>query len=385
MKASAFVIFITVVLVVYGLVNSYIFTRGLQAIPAGSVWRPWYIITFWCIAFTFVLARIMERTYPCVFTGIITWIGSFWLAFMLYFILVALVIDIARVANHFFNVFPPSFYTDYQHTKLMTLYVSMALVTLIVAIGFINARIPRIKTLELHVGKAVSGEKSLNIVMASDIHLGTIIAKRKANRLVETINSLHPDIVLFAGDVVDEDLAPVIKNNLGANLLQIKAKLGVYAITGNHEYIGGVEKAVNYLEEHGITVLRDTSLLIDRRFYLVGREDRDRPRFSGKRRLELAELMKQVDLTRPVILMDHQPFSLERTVEEKADLQVSGHTHHGQLWPFNYITSAMYEISCGYKLIGNTHFYVSTGFGTWGPPVRLGNRPEIVQIKLQFD
>jgi predicted MPP superfamily phosphohydrolase len=95
--------------------------------------------------------------------------------------------------------------------------------------------------------------------------------------------------------------------------------------------------------------------------------------------------MQQVDRSRPVILLDHQPFNLERSVEQGVDLQLSGHTHHGQLWPFNYITTAIYEISSGYKLIGKSHFYVSTGFGTWGPPVRLGNRPEIVQIKITFD
>lgn len=385
MKTGTFIIFITIVLVIYGLVNSYIFIRGLQAIPVGSCWRPWYIAGFWSLAFTFVLARILERAYPCGFTGVVTWIGSFWLAFMLYLVLIALLIDGARVINHFAGIFPKWVYVDYQHTKLILLIASVSLVSVIVCAGFINARVPRIKKLELHIPKAVSGDRSLNIVMVSDIHLGTIIAKRKADRLVSTINSLHPDIVLFAGDVVDEDLAPVIKNNLGANLLEIRTKSGVYAITGNHEYIGGAEKAVKYLQDHGITVLRDTALFIDQRFYLVGREDRDRERFTGKKRRALSELMQQVDLAFPVILMDHQPFNLDRVVEQKVDLQLSGHTHHGQLWPFNYITEAIYELSHGYRQIGQTHFYVSSGFGTWGPPVRLGNRPEIVQIMLKFD
>jgi predicted MPP superfamily phosphohydrolase len=385
LKTSAFLVFITIVLIVYGLVNSYIFVRGLQAIPIGSAWRPWYIAGFWCIASTFILARFMERAYPGGFTGVVTWIGSFWLAFMLYFILIAIFIDLARAINYFLHIIPQSFYVDYQKTKVILLLSTLALVSIIVVIGFINARTPVIRKLELHIGKVVNGDKSLNIVMASDIHLGTIIAKRKANRLVASINELHPDIVLFAGDVVDEDLAPVINNNLGVNLLQIRSKLGVYAITGNHEYIGGVEPAVKYLREHGVTMLRDTAIFIGERFYLVGREDRDRSRFSGKNRKELAELMQLVSPGYPVILLDHQPFNLEHSVEQGIDLQLSGHTHHGQLWPFNHITNAIYEISCGYKLIGNTHFYVSTGFGTWGPPVRLGNRPEIVQIKLTFD
>jgi hypothetical protein len=384
-KTSALIVFITIVTIVYGLVNSYIFMRGLQAIPSGSAWRIYYQWGFWMIASTFLLARFMERAYPCLFTGIITWIGSFWLAFMMYFILAALLFDITRLLNYLFHIYPASLLVDYQKTKTIALLVTIGVVTLIVVTGFINARIPRIKKMELAIPKKVQGEKTLNIVMASDIHLGTIIARRKANRLVETINSLKPDIVLFAGDVVDEDLAPVIKNNLGANLLQLKARLGVYAITGNHEYIGGAEPAIKYLTEHGVTMIRDTALFIDQRFWLAGRDDRDKPRFSGKPRKELSEVLASVDHSFPLILMDHQPFNLEKSVENGVDLQLSGHTHHGQLWPFNYITSAIYEVSSGYKKIGNTNIYVSNGYGTWGPPVRLGNRPEIVQIKLTFE
>ena len=385
MKTSQFVIFIIVVIVVYGLINSLIFTRGLQAIPAGSAWRPYYIVSFWLIAGTFILARFMERACPGQITGIITWIGSFWLAFLLYFSLIALVLDITRLLHHFFNFLPDLFYVNYERTKVITLLVSMVLVTVVVACGFINARIPRIKKLDLHIAKVVQGEKSLKIVMASDIHLGTIIARRKANRLVSTINSLNPDIVLFAGDIVDEDLAPVINNNLGANLLQLKSRFGVYGITGNHEYIGGAEPAVKYLTEHGVTMLRDTAIFIDGRFWLAGRDDRDKSRFSGKVRKVLEKVLEPMDRAFPVILMDHQPFSLDKLSGAGVDLQLSGHTHHGQMWPFNYITSAIFEVSSGYKKIGNTHVYVSNGFGTWGPPVRLGNRPEIVEINLTFD
>jgi hypothetical protein len=253
-----------------------------------------------------------------------------------------------------------------------------------VAAGFINARLPRIRHFDIEINKKVNGDKSLKIVLVSDIHMGTLIAKRRTNHLVEKIINLKPDLVLFAGDIVDEDLAPVIRRNLGEMLSHIKAKYGVYGITGNHEYIGGAESAVKYLRTHGINILRDTAVFVDDYFYLVGRDDRDKPRFTGKERKSLEEIMAQVDRSYPVILMDHQPFNLAKTVEQGVDLQVSGHTHHGQLWPFNYITHAIYELSWGYKQIGQTHFYVSSGFGSWGPPIRLGNRPEIVEILVRF-
>ncbi|NQV03058.1 MAG: metallophosphoesterase [Bacteroidia bacterium] len=384
MKTTQFIIFISIVIVIYGAINFYIFIRGLQAIPSDTGLRLWFSLIFWGLASTFILARILERVYPCMLTGIVTWIGSFWLGFMLFFILAVVLIDLARVFNSFLHFFPASFYANLTHTKVVTLFILLGLSVIFVTVSFINARIPRIKELNLTISKPHVVPGDLTIVMASDIHLGTLIASRKANRLVEKINSMNPDLVLFAGDIVDEDLAPVINNNLGEALSRIKSRLGVYAITGNHEYIGGVRPAVEYLEKHGIRMLRDTSVLVNEQFYLVGRDDRDKPRFTGKPRKELEEILVTVDTAYPIILLDHQPFNLAKHATMGIDLQLSGHTHHGQLWPFNYITDAIYEVSWGYKQIGNTHFYVSSGYGTWGPPLRLGNRPEIVKINLRF-
>jgi predicted MPP superfamily phosphohydrolase len=158
-----------------------------------------------------------------------------------------------------------------------------------------------------------------------------------------------------------------------------------YAITGNHEYIGGVDDAVNYLEEHGLKIIRDSSILINNSLYIVGREDKDKYTFTKQKRKTINDLTQNIDKEKPIILLDHQPFNLNSTIKAGIDVQISGHTHHGQLWPFNYITNKIFEISSGYKQKGNTHFFVSTGFGTWGPPVRLGNRPEIIELTLIFN
>jgi predicted MPP superfamily phosphohydrolase len=198
-------------------------------------------------------------------------------------------------------------------------------------------------------------------------------------------NSLNPDIILLPGDIFDEDIGPIIKNKLGDDLQKLNAKYGVYAVTGNHEYIGGVESAVDYMEKHGINVLRDEAVLIDSGFYLVGREDRSIGQFANQKRIELSEITKNINKNFPAILLDHQPFQLNLTRENGIDLQLSGHTHHGQLWPLNYITSMIYEISWGYEKIDETHYYVSSGFAGWGPPVRTGSRTEIVNLKIAFE
>jgi predicted MPP superfamily phosphohydrolase len=220
--------------------------------------------------------------------------------------------------------------------------------------------------------------------MVSDIHLGSLFGKQKVASMVDRINGLHPDLILLVGDILDEAQNPIFEDNTGEPLKMLKAPLGVYAVTGNHEYIGGVNRAVNYIESLNIKMLRDTALLIDNEFYLAGREDRDINRFTEKQRKPLNEILQNVNHQLPVILLDHQPFGLNHAVENGVDLQLSGHTHHGQFWPINYLTNRIYEVSWGYKQKGNTHFYVSCGYGTWGPPIRIGNQPEIVNIKVKF-
>jgi len=130
--------------------------------------------------------------------------------------------------------------------------------------------------------------------------------------------------------------------------------------------------------------LRDRTVKINGSIYIIGREDRTIRQFSGKQRKPLAELMRQVDKNLPILLMDHQPFGLNEAEENGVDLQLSGHTHHGQIFPINFITNAVYEKSWGYLQKGKTHIYVSCGVGTWGPPVRVGNRPEILNITIRF-
>ncbi|UCC79459.1 MAG: metallophosphoesterase [Candidatus Zixiibacteriota bacterium] len=379
-----FLIFFSIVLAVYGSVNYYIFIRGWQSIPAGSSLRAYYLPLFLFVALSYIAGRIIENIWFSKFSVILVWIGSFWLAAMLYFFLIILLLDIIRLINHFIPIYPEIVRSNYSGVKQISALVSILAVLIVVIAGYINALNPKVSKLSLDINKAANERSSLNIVFASDIHLGTIVGRHRFNRIVEKINALNPDIVLLPGDIVDEDLKPVLRENIGESLKKIEAPLGVYACTGNHEHIGGVEEACKYLTENNIMVLRDSVIRVNDQFYLIGREDRDGGRFSGRGRMSLEDLMQGVDTEYPVILMDHQPQKLEEASSNRADLQISGHTHNGQLWPFNYLTDALYEISWGYKKKGNTHIYVSSGVGTWGPPVRTGSRPEIVNIKLNF-
>ena len=385
MKRMDFVIFFSIVLTVYGLINYYIFVRGLQAFPEGSTLRKIYLVSFLILSLAYIAGRLSERYLPPWAGSSMIWVGSYWLAAMAYFLMIVAMFDILRLINHFLPFYPNFITAQYVMAKQWIAGIAIVVVGIVIALGSVNALNPKIRTIELTLPKKQAVLPSLNIVMASDIHLGTMVCQGRLTRIVDTINSLNPDVILLPGDVIDEDLAPVIRQNLGETLKKLKARFGIYAVTGNHEYIGGVEPAVKYLEVHGIRLLRDSAVTIGGSVCVVGREDISGNRARGKKRKTLQEILETTAGTLPVILMDHQPFHLEEAEQAGVDLQISGHTHNGQMWPFNYITRKVYELDWGYLKKGNTHYYVSCGVGTWGPPVRIGNTPEIVDIRLRFE
>lgn len=384
MKLSNMILFFSVVLALYAAVNFYIFIRGWQALPNGSIVRKIYLYVFIFVSLSFILGRILEKYYLSVFSDILIWIGSFWFAAILYFLLIIIFFDILRSINSSTPLYPSFATFNYEKTKQIIFLFSVFLVGGILTYGYYNSRNIKIQSLEYNIQKNCGELRELNIAMLSDLHLGTIIGSARLEDIVNKTNSLNPDIILLAGDVVDEDLGPVTRNNLGEMLNNFKSKYGTYAITGNHEYIGGVEEACEYLNAHNIIMLRDSVVKIDNAFYLIGREDKDISRFSDKKRKSLNELIKDSDKSCPLILLNHQPSDLDESVKSEIDLQLSGHTHNGQIFPLNFITKLIFELSSGYMKKGQTHFYVSTGVGTWGPPVRIGNSPEIVEIKLTF-
>ena len=380
----AFLIFYSIVLLIYGSVNYYIYARGMQALPSGTFVKTLFPWVFWILAATYVAGRTLEKIYLSHASDILVWTGSFWLAAMLYFFLTVVFLDIVRLVNHFLPFFPALITGNYEKVKLYVLSgVSISVIALIV-LGHINTLNPRIKEISIHIPKDANGMTELNAVMMSDIHLGTLIGNGHFEKIVEKVKAINPDIIFLAGDVLDEDLEPVLRQNIGETLKRLEAPLGVYGVMGNHEYIGGAEAAYNYLTSHGLKIIRDSVVKINDSFYILGREDRDKKRFAGRGRKDLKEIVKMADHEYPLILIDHQPYYLEKAAKLGIDLQLSGHTHHGQLWPLNYVTSAIYTISYGYGKIDNMHAYVSNGVGTWGPPVRVGNRPEIVNLKITF-
>ena len=377
-------LFFTIFFTVYTALNYYIFIRGWQALHSLPWLKPLYLTIFIIAAYGYVFAKLLYKFLPSIIYDIWLGIGAIWFAFFVYFILLLLGLDIIRLFNSFFHFFPKYIYNNYENTKKITAIIVIALAGLIVFLGNLNKRDITIKNLNLTLPKGNGKFNELNVVMASDLHLSTIDGERLLSEIIDKINSVNPDIVLFGGDIVDDKAVILKDRGIGESFKKLNPKFGIYSITGNHEYINGVEPSVKFMEDYGMKVLRDDYELIDSSFYLVGREDVVMKQFTGKERKTLEEIISPFNSDHPKILLDHTPVRLEQAEKNGIDLQFSGHTHHGQIWPGNIITNMIYELSWGYLEKGKTKYYVSSGAGTWGPPVRTGSKSEIVNIKITF-
>ena len=380
MKSSYFFVFFLIVIAIYAAAHFYLYVRAMQVFTFTTPVKRWISVGYCIFVSLFIFGMMLQRSHPSLFSEWIYKIGTAWLPFILYFLIILLCIDLVRIANHFFHFIP----TFSSHAKIILGLIIIFIVSGIVLIGHINAKNIRIQHLSLNINKKVEGKKDIRIVLASDLHLGAIIGEKWEKKFVKMVEHENPDLVLLCGDIIDGEISPVIRQNLGKHIQEIHPPLGLYATTGNHEYIGNIDKALNYLHGINITVLNDEVITLSNGIQLIGRKDSQSKYAGDNPSLPLDSLLHSIDCSKPIIVMKHQPTDLDEASRAKVDLHLSGHTHGGQLFPINFITQAMFEISWGYKKKENTHCYVSSGFGSWGPSVRLGNVPEIVVFDVHF-
>jgi predicted MPP superfamily phosphohydrolase len=287
-----------------------------------------------------------------------------------------LLLDLVSLTRFIFFRRRPLFYAEPRFT-LIAHAIFLVLLTGIIACGSWTARHEVVTRYTLSTEKPLP-KNGLTITLVSDIHAGSMVKKKDLDRLVSAVNALNSDIVLLAGDIIDRANRDCIDEYAAGDLSRLRASLGVYAVTGNHEYIGGdLAEFTKRLEADGIRLLTDEAELIAGAFYVIGRKDRR----AGSRKT-LAEITAGLDRDLPLVMMDHQPFNLEEAEAAGIDLQLSGHTHKGQIWPGPLVTRRMYENDYGLLYKGKTAIIVTSGFGTWGPPLRIGTLAEIVSITL---
>lgn len=196
---------------------------------------------------------------------------------------------------------------------------------------------------------------------------------------------MKPDVILLAGDVLDDSIEPFIRNRMSEQLKLLKARHGVYAVLGNHEYYGGsIKEYTELMDSIGIKVLQD-EVVETAGVYIVGRKDKTAEAMEAGGRLSVSSLLEGLDLSRPVIMMDHQPTGFDLAAKAGVDILLSGHTHRGQIAPNHWITKRLFELDWGYLLKEKMHVIVSSGYGTWGPPIRLASRSELIKLEVLLE
>ena len=374
-------IFFLAAFTIYFLANFYLFMKGYRIVPAVNHYRLIYVLSFIFLATTFIAGKILERVHSSVFSDILNIVGGFWMAFMLYGILLLVLSDLVNPVLRITGILHKDSLLLYRRwAYIITISVTFVLIT----IGFINAIIPVVRKYNITIAKSAGDIKKFRIAAVSDIHLGSVIRKRSMRKLSDMLRESDPDVIFLLGDIVDGEIGPVLRGDLLESFTCPKCRDGLLAITGNHEFIGGADVTIPYIEKKGIRILKDEVVTLDGHIQVIGRIDRDGARFRNMARQPLDTLMKSVDSSKPVIVLDHQPMNLDETERNGVDLQLSGHTHNGQMWPLNYLTAKIYEVSYGYLRKGSSQIIVSSGYGLWGPRIRLGSRSEVLVIDIVF-
>jgi len=343
---------------------------------AGPIPGPAFWIPFMLVVFGYPIGRIRRGPGPVL--RLLKVAGAYYFALLEFG---CLLLPLADIAGWLLKA---AGYGEAVHIGVPGSAAAIILL-LLFGIGSYNAWSPVAREYRLEVPKAAEDLGELRILAASDLHLGNIVGNRHLRRLIAEAEKRKPDLILLVGDVIDDDIEPFIRNRMDETIAKLRAPYGVYAVLGNHEYYGGrIEAWVSRAAEAGIRVLRDETVTAEGRFHIAGRKDKTAEGAGPDGRLPVDRLLQPLDPKLPILLMDHQPLALGEAARAGADLTLCGHTHRGQFAPNHLLTRRLFELDWGYKRIGDMHAIVSSGFGTWGPAIRIASRSEFLDITLVF-
>jgi len=304
-------------------------------------------------------------------------VGFYTMPFMLYLFLLVLVFDVFLLLNLVLKWLPIGFLKAGSFRK-WGLITSIVIPSLILMYGIINFNLIRVSEYSVEVPKQSSKLENLSIAFISDFHIGDLTSIKFVERFIKKMESLGPDIILFGGDLLEVDRDDLRMSQIEMFFKELNATYGKIGVFGNHEGHGR-QSSHDFYRNTDIFQLHDSTVFIDSSFFLVGRKDA-----RNRSRLYVEALTSDLLNGFPVLMLDHRPTDIDAVSKSKVDIQFSGHTHHGQLFPINFITRDIYEIGWGYKKIGGTHFFVSSGIQLWGPPVRTVGKSEIMLIHVHF-
>ncbi len=371
--------FLFFIIFVYGGIHVYAFLKARQAFGFG--WGAGVVIALFMAAMVAAvfLIRTLERHDLELSARTLSYIAYLWMAVLFLFFCSSLVFDLVNLPlrvpswigaqTSFLRPIPPRF----------SFAVSLALAALISVYGYFDAQNIRVERLVIETDKLPKGMNRLTIAQISDVHLGLIIRCDRLVGILEVVKAAKPDILISTGDLVDAQINHL--PGLRELLQDIHTTYGKYAITGNHEYYAGLDKALEFTRHSGFTMLRGESKDIGP-IVIAGVDDRTSVQVNLGRPVTDHEVLSRLDRRKFVLFLKHQPH-LDTDAIGLFDLALSGHTHKGQIWPFTYLSRRAHPLHAGrYDLGKGSVIYVSRGAGTWGPPIRFFAPPEVTVIEV---
>ncbi len=364
---------------IYGLAHSYVLLNVRRAFHLRTPFVIFLALVMLIMMLLPVFVRFMERGGNETLARAGAYLGYTWMGALFLFVVSSLCIDVFRVC-----IYVAGFASARDLSGVVRAYRYFFFIPLIfsicaVAYGFYEAEQIRIERIVVRTDKIPEKIGVLKVVQISDVHLGLIVQHRRLEEILAAVRKLGPDILVSTGDLVDGQL-----NHLGGlinPLKEIRPPLGKFAILGNHEFYAGIDTSVNFMEKAGFTVLRGTGLTVNGLVNIAGLDD-PTGRAFGLPQISERNLLSSLPRGKFTLLLKHRPVADPGAVD-LFDLQLSGHTHKGQIFPFRYVVKLFFPMYDGFfRLSANSSLYASRGSGTWGPPIRFLTPPEVTLIEL---
>lgn len=373
-------LFIIIFILLYGGLHFYMFYKAKTALAFSTSTSIFVLLFMLVMVFAPILVRLSEKWGSEFITSLVAYVGYTWMAILVLFFCTSIVIDLLRFLVYLGGLISQRDFSSITHLTSYYFFAPLLLSILITTYGYFEARNIHVERVTIKTAKIPQGIDRLKIVQISDVHLGVLVGEERLKKILEEVKKANPDILVSTGDLVDGEMYNMA--GLMRLLIEINPRYGKFAVTGNHEFYAGIDKALDFTKNSGFTVLRGEERTVAGCLNVAGVDDPAGKPFGVHEQRSEKELLLSLPPGNFTLFLKHRPL-VNKDAVGFFDLQLSGHAHRGQIFPFSVITRLVYPIDHGGMQLGNgSYLYVSKGAGTWGPPIRFMAPPDIVLIEL---
>ncbi len=364
----------------YGCIHFYAFLKARSALAPGTAATLFMILFMLVMTFAPLIVNKSENYGFDLFARAMSYAGYSWMGILIVFFACSLTIDIFRLVLYAGEFIIQGNFHYLKPTPGFSFFTALILSLSVSVYGYFEARNILTEEVTITTSKLPEEVERLKIVQISDVHIGLIVREGRLKRIIREVRRADPDILVSTGDLVDGQIDNLA--SLSDIFQEINPPYGKFAITGNHEFYAGLAQALDFTEKSGFTILRGEGLTVNDMINIAGVDDPAGKPYGLFRDISEKELLSKFQNGKFTLLLKHRPIIDKKSVG-LYDLQLSGHTHKGQIFPFSLFTKLYYITHAGYlKLTDDAHLYVSRGSGTWGPPIRFLSPPEVTVIEI---